>query len=78
MFAAGTKFSVILARYLFDQRLRSHLMEAFSLTMEVIAPNGDWGNRLVALKDNDQSRVPETLMGFLPNWKAMPLWQKNL
>ena len=30
MFAAGTDFGVILARYLFDQRLRSHLMEAFS------------------------------------------------
>ena len=30
VFAAGTDFGVILARYLFDQRLRSHLMEAFS------------------------------------------------
>ena len=78
MFATGTKFSVILARYLFDQRLRSHLMEAFSFIMQVIAPNGDWANRLVALKDNDQSRVPETLMGFPPNWKAMTLWQKHL
>ena len=51
--------------------MTTHLMEA-------IAPNGDWGNRFVALKDNDQSRVPEALMGFPPNWKAMPLWQKHL
>ena len=46
--------------------------------MEVIAPNGDWGKRLVTLKDNSQSRVPEALMGFPPNWKALDLWQKHL
>ena len=29
-FVTGTQFRVILSRYLFDQRLRSHMMEAFS------------------------------------------------
>ena len=30
LFVPGTRFGIILSRYLFDQRLRSHLMEAFS------------------------------------------------
>ena len=30
LFVSGTRFSSVLSRYLFDQRLRSHLLEAFS------------------------------------------------
>ena len=30
LFLTGTRFSSVLTRYLFDQRLRSHLLEAFS------------------------------------------------
>ena len=30
LFVNGTRFSSVLSRYLFDQRLRSHLLEAFS------------------------------------------------
>ena len=65
----------------FNAKALNQVYNALVMTthlMEVIAPNGDWGKRLVTLKDNSQSTVPEAQMGFPPNWKALALWQKHL
>ena len=46
--------------------------------MEVITPNGDWPKRLLTIKEERQSNVPEAQMGFPSNWKTLDLWQKHL
>ena len=45
LFVSGTRFRVILSRYLFDQRLRSHLMEAFSFIE--VSIRTQWARQLV-------------------------------
>ena len=44
VFAAGTDFSDILARYLFEQHLRSHLMEPFSFIK--VSIRTQWAHQL--------------------------------
>ena len=46
--------------------------------MEVITPNGDWPKRLLRIKEEYQSNVPEAHMGFPANWKTLDLWQKHI
>ena len=45
LFVGGTHFNAVLSRYLFDQRLRSHLLEAFSFIE--VSIRTQWARQLV-------------------------------
>ena len=65
----------------FNHQDRRRAYNAIVITthlMEVITPNGDWPKRLLKIKEESQSNVPEAQMGFPPNWKSLELWQKHL
>ena len=65
----------------FNQRNRRKVYNAIVMTthlMEVITPNGDWPKRLLTIKEESQSNLPEAQMGFPSNWKTMDFWQKHL
>ena len=44
LFVNGTRFSIVLSRYLFDQRIRSHLLEAFSFIE--VSIRTEWARQL--------------------------------
>lgn len=65
----------------FNQQNRQKVYNAIVMTthlMEVITPNGDWPERLLAIKEESQVNAPEAQMGFPANWKTLDLWQKHL
>ena len=65
----------------FNQQNRQKAYNAIVMTthlMEVITPNGDWPERLLKIKEESKSNVPEAQMGFPANWKTLDLWQKHL
>ena len=65
----------------FNHQERRKVYNAIVITahlMEVITPNGDWPRRLLAIKEESRSNVPEAQMGFPSNWKTLDLWQKHL
>ena len=45
--------------------------------IEIITPNGDWPERLLALREANSS-VPYDSMGFPPGWRELTIWQKHL
>lgn len=46
--------------------------------LEIIAPNGNWPRRLIRLKSARRyASIPETQMGFPPNWKDLPIWRHH-
>ena len=60
LFVSGTQFRVILSRYLFDQQLRSHLMEAFSFIE--VSIRTQWARQLAhAFKHGDYAHQNATL-----------------
>ena len=47
--------------------------------VEIITPNGDWPERLLALKNaNAYASIPETNLGFPPDWTEFPIWKKHM
>ena len=47
--------------------------------VEIITPNGDWPERLLALKNaNPYVSIPETNMGFPTGWTEFPIWKRHL
>ncbi len=65
----------------FNHQDRHKIYNALVMTihlMEVITPNGDWPKRLVRIKEEHQSNVPEDQMGFPVNWKTLDLWKNHL
>ena len=45
----------------------------------IITPNGDWPERLLALKNaNPYVSIPETNMGFPTGWTEFPIWKRHL
>ena len=45
--------------------------------LDIIIPNGDWTERLLALLAANGS-VPYLSMGFPTGWREFPIWQKHL
>ena len=47
--------------------------------VETITPNGDWPERLLALKNaSPYASIPETNMGFPIGWTESPVWKRHL
>ena len=66
----------------FNPQAKNKVYNAIVMTthlMEVITPKGDWAERFLEFMTSDSYQsVPETDMGFPPNWQNFDIWQIHM